>query len=184
MARRRSVWKGRLCGLVWSALLLCVTASAAGEVVTVSAWDFSPQFSGVTWDATVDFYRYATTSPNNPPGSRFFAGVDLPAGAAVTRLEVEACDESTLGGWSLTLHSNPIVSGPNDSIASLQSFFGGFFEDTPGCGLFARELSPPVVLDPTGQTIYHLRFLALESNSDVRFRAVSVHYEGGRGRRP
>ena len=169
-------WLAALCA---TALLQLGGDAARGaaeteEMITISAWDFSPGSSDVTWARTPGFYRYATSSLLL--GNHFLAGVQFPPRAEITQLEFVACDESVGGAFGVQLHQCPQGSGPNALCNPLAGIGSGFGE-APGCGVYIQELVPPIVVDSTGETTYHLVVgFGGATDASLAFRSVHLRY--------
>src|SRR5262245_17386770 len=87
-------------GIVLTVMLVTLRADAqsseartfgtATEVVlTLSAWNFTTAAATETWGQTQTGDRYCVSG-----NCQFIAGVSLPSGAIVTRVQLDACDDS------------------------------------------------------------------------------------------
>jgi hypothetical protein len=139
---------------------------------TISAWEFQPINSSVTWDTTtpagepIQRYRTGGTSTG------FRAGLDLPSGAKIMSYVIDGCDSSATAAVSLSLYICPfsgegsctLFGGPSTGVAA-----------TPGCSTV--EVTPgtqPVV--NLGTYSYFVSVGLGASDSTTSFASVRLLY--------
>jgi S-layer homology domain len=112
-------------------------------------------------------------------GSRFCNGAAcffegpllLPAGAAIQRIELEACDFNAAAELHVTLYR---ITGPDASFSGLANFGTGNAA-TPGCNYFSVDLAPVETVDNRNFT-YFIQVFISGTTSTTRFQAVRVYY--------
>jgi hypothetical protein len=163
-------------------LLMPTTASAqsvpetfgvASEIAYVlTAADFSPSHESDQWTTSY------LPDPNTGYIQRdsvdlisWWAGLRLPAGAVVTRLEIVGCDNGAESlGFALFRSNVPRGTGFAPVI-----YGGTGFPETPGCGQFsALPFSPPLVIDNVNAS-YWVQVVTWRAN--ISFESVRVYYE-------
>ncbi len=149
--------------------------TAASVAHTIMAWEFDTLESGAI-TATVAAPMGAGAAlryGDGTFGSNFVAGVRLPAGALVTSIEVEACDNSPTRNVSFGLVKQAAPAGMITFLTGGDTS-GGM--GVPGCGLFPATLTVPETID-NRNNIYFL-FVATEAgDSSTRFAAARVFYQ-------
>jgi hypothetical protein len=152
------------------------TFGTADEVsYTIPAQDFGTANSSDGWTVSFGFpsttggyLRYTTSS-----FAFFVAGVRLPAGAEVTRLQVSACDGSPTDqlGFFLGRVNEPPDTGAEP--VTLNGTTGA--AATPGCGFFEVGVDPavaPLIIDNVNNTYV----VVLSNDSATTFSAARVFY--------
>ena len=145
-------------------------------VRTVHGRGFFPSHSTITYS-----YNDATSHRFRTGGgaSLFDAGLpDLPAGALITGLELEACDSSGPGRVIAYLRSRQSPIGPAENLGEVATgIFGG--GETPGCNFFGGPtnlITVGHIVDNFNHT-YRLS-VALEAEDDsTSLGAVRVYYQ-------
>jgi hypothetical protein len=103
---------------------------------------------------------------------QFAGGVRLPAGAVVSRIELEAClpDPDAFVQFNFVRVGSPAGGGegPVDFLTG-DSTTGA---DTPGCSRFPADLAPPEIIDNVSN-VYFVKVSAKDTGS---FTAVRVYY--------
>ena len=117
---------------------------------TMQAWAFEAQRSVDTFDFNIGRallgigLMRATTN-----GSPMFAPLHLPAGAVVTRIELEGCDDSNTGEimFGLFQGASPPTNIGDVTLFPAPSFPTTGVGATPGCALFSSTLPTPMTID-------------------------------------
>jgi hypothetical protein len=147
--------------------------TAAMTVVSVSGLAFFPADSTIPWSWAEG--RFV-------PGSAAFlqAGLQLPHGALVQAIELEACDTSDSGYVRLNFFRCTLPSGGCQVVASLET--GG--AEMPGCGTFFLALPTPHIVD-TVKSSYFFDTRTTSGTADTKIRAARLGYRTpGRVARP
>src|SRR5262245_36635796 len=108
----------------------------------------------------------------NLSGNVMVAGLRLPAGALVTGIELEGCDDSATFEVRFSLFRRPSPGGPNASVTPIGATGG---PATPGCGKFPLAVLPALTIDNDGNT-YAIRLVTTAPDALTRFTAVRVFY--------
>jgi hypothetical protein len=138
---------------------------SATSVMTIASGAFVPYDDAMSY-TTSDFKRRRT----GPGGSGFFdANVDLPAGAKISSIELEACDTDPAQEIEAFLLSCSGPGGPctNHAAASTSGM--------PGCDYFSSPGLPGPVIDRFN-IIYAVRVRTDGTTGLTSFRAVRVFY--------
>lgn len=133
--------------------------------VVVTAWDMQPSVSTTTWAEDESAFRYAT---EGTAGGVFRAGVTLPNGALITRIELEGCDASIEGGITAALYR----STPANVLASVAEDVAG----VPGCGRIGADLETPETVDNTANR-YLVSAATTAFDGSASLGAVRVYYK-------
>lgn len=146
--------------------------TASRGLRTIGAAAFQPIQSDTTWA-----YNAVTWQKYRTGGQLYFdaALTDLPSGALITGLELEACDTNpTLGVHvSLSRHSSP--SGPGYTVGSTVDTGGPF---VPGCAFTGSSTN----LEADGEIVdnfnwvYRLRVTLNATDDSTSLGAVRVFY--------
>jgi len=103
-------------------------------------------------------------------------GVQLPSGARLTHMELEACDEDGLDGVFADLY---ICPSPNDKsplctdpVLSVETGDAA----TPGCAFFRAPLPTPSTID-NATNVYQIDVATDGATNATRFRAVRLLWE-------
>src|SRR2546428_6319866 len=121
---------------------------------TIFSQDLNPYLPTITWGSSA-YNKYVT----NNLGCCLDGVVRLPAGALITAIELEGCDNSTTGA----LQANLVVCpGP------VGNCYGSGFANTgyaafPGCGFFRYNFPSPFIVDNVANTY----FLQVENSNDL-----------------
>jgi len=171
---------GRVLAVAVLGAALLPAARAAGEesdfgprpvTTSILAPAFTPKTSGVSWDDDPDSYRSVTGAPGGL--AAFKAALDLPDGARVDSIELDACDSDTIGYISLALARctrDPGTSRMMCVPAGTTVSTGG--TDTPGCGLFA--MNDPIQAVDNATDSYLLYIVDDAFSPTTRFHGVRV----------
>jgi hypothetical protein len=144
------------------------TFGTTSEIAHVlSAWDFNVANSQGQSVSLSGSYRVCVGGP-----CFFLAGVLLPAGALVTRVELDGCDNDPTQQLTFFLFrlASPNTTGMGTNLSIPGNTTGG--AATPGCGVFSDDLISPETIDNEANT-YQLHVVA---NTAVFFTAVRVYY--------
>ena len=133
-------------------------------VVSVSGLAFFPADSTIPWSWTEG--RFV-------PGSAAFmqAGLQLPHGALVQAIELEACDTSDSGYVRLNFFRCTLPSGGCQVVASLETGAA----ETPGCGTFFLALPTPHTVD-TVKNSYFFDTRTTSGTAATKIRAARLGY--------
>lgn len=137
-------------------------------VISVSGLSFFPMDSAIpsSWAATIGGGKFVKGS------SDFMqAGVQLPHGALVQAIELEACDESATGYVRLNFFE---CARPPKGCVLLASLETGTAA-TPGCGIFFLSLPTPRAVDNVGNS-YVFDCLTTSGTAATRIFAARLGY--------
>ena len=137
------------------------TFGTATSILTVPAASFAPNSSFTEWSSSLG-ERWRSGGSGG-----FEAGVLLPAGALITNMDFEACDESP---WSIIAQ---FFSCAGDQCATLAEITTGGPE-APGCTVFSTPTSAHVVDNVARR--YLLSIQTGSGDASTRFRAVRISY--------
>jgi hypothetical protein len=145
------------------------TAAEIAHVVTAA--DFDTTSANNTWD--YDSVPHPTTGHflrrSIGPVS-WAAGLRLPTGAVVTRLEISGCDFSAVDGLLFALYRSKVPAGTGfETVTPLGSTGAGAI---PPCGRFSVSPSPPLVIDNDNATYW----IYVGTAPSVSFDSVRVYY--------
>jgi hypothetical protein len=118
-------------------------------------------------DITDDGFSYRTF---NTAGSLFMAAsVSIPAGATITAIGFDNCDNTASDSMSMTLYDN---SGDHtySTVATVAS------TDAPVCGFNSTSVTPSYDNDSNVDHAYELYFHQTAINSTLKFRSAYVEY--------
>jgi S-layer family protein len=141
------------------------TVGTSETAHVIGASEFDPEFSGLT-------YGYVLNSKFSS-GVSMVASVRLPSGAVVTRVELEACDFSTVQRVVIGMSSQSLGS---TSDVFLVTELGTGNLEAPGCVSVSKATLPqvsPVVIDNENRTY---RIKASAPSASARLTAVRVYY--------
>jgi hypothetical protein len=156
-------------------------ASAESRTFGVTSTVVQPihafSFTGATAGAGA---RFASTGSHRYCGGEnsiceLSGATALPAGSLLTRIELDACDVDSTGQATVNLLRSDSVSTFSVGGASTG------FSETPGCGVFGRDLeSPPLnrenLIVDNLNSFYHVN-VALGGGVSTRFRGVRLFYK-------
>lgn len=145
--------------------------TAAETAAVVSAWDMEPGNVGETATRDGAGYRYITM------GNGFWLGpASLPSGAAVTAIEIQACDTNAtlqMQADLLRFFNNGTVSG----FASVTPQVGSGAAFVGGCGLFRLNLVAPFPVIDNAVNTYGIRAFNSAIDGTIKFMATRVFYK-------
>jgi hypothetical protein len=135
---------------------------------TVSAQDFIV-FTGIDATNGTSVNRYCFASPP----CRWLTGLHLPAGALLTRIELDGCDAITNGEhqYRLLRQSAPGAT----SVVDLIGFPATGIAAQPGCARSSTNLPTPETIDNNNFT-YVVEVIATEADVTLDFTAVRAFY--------
>jgi hypothetical protein len=143
------------------------TFGTATEVVlTLSAWNFTPTQTAQTWSLTASVYRFCTSG-----SCQFVSGVQLPAGAIVTRVQLDACDTSNTSEVAIFMARGV---APNVSVDIPVPQFGTGVAATPGCVLREADVVDFTVNNATEHLNVYVNLAG--AGSPTRFASVRLFY--------
>ena len=136
--------------------------------VAVSAWDFGGVIATIPWVASPQLYRYRLSGS----GSNMVAGVQLPNGAIVTSIRVEACDNSDTGAVELSFIQ--CLAGTDENCVTVGVSTG--VANTAGCAIYVTDLTALDFVIDHELGSYHL----LASTDDIgvqnSIRSARLYY--------
>ena len=165
---------GVVCSLAWIGLIGSVASAQQSvpaygvdslSVDVVNPWDMELSNSGNEWVNMSNGYRYISSGPGGLIGV-----VDVPQGARILSMELEACDTAGLGEVTANLLRYHV--GGNDVLAITATGF----VDTQGCGRYSLTLPVPETVD---NTTYRYLVTAINSPGDgsTSIGAIRVFYQ-------
>lgn len=132
-------------------------------VVSVPDRGFTPLLSSTTYSWSGG--RYMTN------GGEMYAPVQLPDGALVEIVEMEACDDTDVGDVTLLFTYCP-SPGSGTCFATVALSTG--VPETPGCNVFSTPLTFPVVNN--AENSYAFVFFNTTTDSSTRWKNARVYY--------
>ena len=130
---------------------------------TVNAWNFTGAASDITWSIANNMYRYGTNT------GYFYAGLDVPDGALIVSIELDACDSTTFGSVRGALRRSS--SSGFDDLAEVET---GMIQ-APGCGRFLLALPAPETVD--NDTYTYTMVAITGTTAQTVFGSIRVHYQ-------
>src|SRR5262249_6163965 len=152
---------------LWTPPLAAETQWGTSQPVTrtVNAWDFSPASSDLTWSISSNLHRYGTNS------GYFYAGLDVPDGALILSIELEACDSSSGSQVIGELRrSTPTLAG-YDTLVTVATGVAAM----PLCGRYFIELPSPETVD--NETYTYSLVANTGSIPQTTFGAIRMRYQ-------
>ena len=148
--------------------------TASEAVLTLTAYDFDTGRDSDPTDGTSvggslssGLYRHC----DGAACRSFLAGLPLPAGAVVSRIEIEACDED---GGAQVQFAVIRTASPDGGVTFDPAVAGSTgIADAPGCGFFAVNLAGFTV---DNRNNYYLAFVGPGPTNLTRFAAFRVFY--------
>jgi hypothetical protein len=147
------------------------TFGTATETVQVlAAARFEEAVAGSNWSyvANVDPITGILARDTSGP-TLWLAGLRLPAGAVVTRLEVAACDVNAAAQLTFQLFRSRVPPGTGFEPVTPLGATGA----TPGCGLFSVTPSGPLVIDNANATYW----VHVTTDAGTAFDSARVYYQ-------
>ena len=143
-----------------------------GPVTTfIAARSFVPRLSTIGYVDDIDGYRSGTSAPPGG-GATFIASLDLPDGAQVDRIDLDACDPDAASFLDLTVWRCELDAATQQHLCyPLPGAFVGT-GGTPGCGLFAIN-NPIAAVDNAAHT-YRLVVVDDAISPTTRFHGAKV----------
>ena len=141
------------------------TYGTASEIaLAVPDWEFNPDSSATTFASNAG--KYLTSA------GILSAGIHLPAGASITRMELQACDTSATGSGVLEILEKSNSSGNETSLAFVS------VGPNSGCTLTPATLSSPHTVDNAINS-YDLQWVqnVADGTPDIKIQAVRVFYK-------
>jgi S-layer family protein len=140
--------------------------TTANTIVTHEASDFEI-FIGMFGGATPNGARFCGGSAN----CGWLAGIQLPAGAILTSVELDACDTDVIDQVQVAVFRSAKGGG---AVTGLAPFGGTGGPTTPGCAVFVRPLTAPETIDNLTNN-YILDVISGRTDT-TSFKAVRVNY--------
>ena len=145
--------------------------TSESTVTTVGAFGFNGFSSDFEYQGDPSGY----ISIDSSSGTFFgVAPVDIPTGALLESISLEACDRSAVSGLELTLYRLGPGAGEDDSYALAVISTG--FAETPGCDRFVANLSPAVTIDNQDYS-YVAEIYDPDGSIDTKYRAVRFYWK-------
>jgi hypothetical protein len=141
--------------------------TASSIVAVVTALECSTYWQTHTWRPTVGTgSRYLTAA------GTFECVVHMPAGASILRIELEACDTSSVGEVIANFGLLTSPGGPGFTIASVSTGVAA----TPDCNFFGYDLpSPLTVNNETEQYSFEITNTTYDGKTE--FAGARVYYK-------
>jgi hypothetical protein len=141
---------------------------ASESVQVVVASEFTSELSSSSWSVQA-LFDPTTGALTRTGDALWLTGLQLPAGAIVTRLEIEGCDFSGSADLEFQLYGTRVPPGTGFDLLTPQGGSTG----TPGCGAFSvTPSSPPLIIDNAHTTYW----ISVRTFSGVLFDSVRVYY--------
>jgi len=135
--------------------------------VTLSAWAFEPIDSSVTYGTNVNpssIYRSNTTGSTG-----VVAPLNLPAGAQVVQVELQACDTAASNDIQMHFRRQP-RTGSAVTMATAPT------SGTPGCSTFLTTLATPHTIDNFNNA-YFVEVVLEATDASTRLAAARIGYK-------
>ena len=142
------------------------TTSSTSHTMQAFAFTGFSAADSARFDANLSGSRFCTTAP-----CAFEAALLLPAGAAVTAVEVEACDGNGAAEVRATLFRQTPAESSFVDIGAVST--GGVA--TPACGFFLSSLPIAETVDNYNNT-YQVEVVIDGAGEATRFQAVRIFY--------
>lgn len=142
--------------------------TANRTILTLPAWDFVPRLSSAITKADVTFTSRCMDAAS--PDFNLRAGLQLPNGALLERIVLEACDYTNSDQITLVVNQCAI---PSDACLTTAVITGNAFDG--GCDMFVGDLASPIQIDNTNYTYYFEIELPPGCNLGT-FRAARASY--------
>ena len=136
--------------------------TASEAVIAVSDMEFTPWQSATT-------FAYGNGKYVTFAGGSLLAGIHLPAGASITRIELQACNLNITGLGQLELQ----VKSNSGSVTALATVFQNA---NTGCTLTAVTLTPAHTVN-NALNSYDLWFANSVLDGSIRIQAARVYYK-------
>jgi hypothetical protein len=136
---------------------------------TVNAWEFGEPNPGRSSDTTTFGGRYCVLG-----ACSFISGLRLPAGALLSRIELDGCDDNPAAEIKFELFRTdaPATTG---SLVKLTTTGTTGASSLPGCGIFSVPVIAPFTID--NQHFNYVLQVSITTDSfDINFTAVRVYY--------
>jgi hypothetical protein len=159
----------RMSGLVATPSVQSVAPRTFGTDSTIS--HTVPAVSFTAHDMSFDTYDSTNSSRFCTVANCLLdAGVLLPAGALVTSIEVDGCDNVT-DNFQVVLRRASVHGGTNPSVTLATATSSG----NPGCVFVSADLATPETID-NGNNLYRLSFTSPVVGESLNFQAVRIFY--------
>src|SRR4029077_3131872 len=133
--------------------------------LAVLDWEFNP------WDSTTTIAwssgRYITSA-----GGYLMTGIHLPAGASITRMELQGCDSNATTGATVVLAYRPRTSPTGLGFAIINTGAAA----APGCTLFSATATPHTVHN-VANSYYVQADTGGATDGSVTIQTVRVFYK-------
>ncbi len=159
---------GNIGGFGQSGVIFVRPARAANEIVyEKSAWDFHPGSAGIeTGEGPEEQMRSISATPG---GNELRTGVQLPAGAKISGLEITGCDDNATSDMEAGLVECPDPTGGCTLVVKAAT------TGQPGCGFFATTVADGPTMNNLANS-YALLIQLPAADTTLRFRNVRVFY--------
>lgn len=137
---------------------------------TVGAYDFEP-WSGTTVTSILGITRSVATSAAGSTFATVIAPLNLPSGALVESMELEACDDSATGAITAELGVCPALSEACAAAGSVTTGSGS----AQGCNTFTVPINPQITIDNLNSS-YYVSINDPDLSTTTRWRAVRVYW--------
>jgi hypothetical protein len=129
-------------------------------------WELNPQTSATTigWNNG----RYISSASGVLSG-----GIHLPAGASITRMELQGCDSNATKQANVFLAVRPNNTGYGYVVATINTGVAA----TPGCTLFPVTLSPPQTVDNVANSYFIDANTGGATDGSITIQNVRVYYK-------
>jgi hypothetical protein len=150
------------------------TFGVAAEIAhVIAAAEFDTIDSTNTWSYTIFVHPtigILIRDAGTIGVTTFLAGLRLPAGAEVTRLEIAGCDSTATGNLQFLLFRSKLPPGTGLDVVTAEGDTG--IGPTSGCGRFSvTPSSPPLIIDNANAS-YFIRVIT----NGTGFDSVRVFY--------
>jgi hypothetical protein len=149
------------------------TATEVAHVINASEFQLQAGTETAAFDTTNGIHRYASAGGSLP---YYYAGVRLPAGAVVSRIELDACDDSPTEEVFFAMVRSSAPGGPEPEFLTALPDHTTGAAATPGCGKFSAPLIAPETVDNVNWNYVILASIVGGFSGDARFAAVRVFY--------
>lgn len=146
---------------------------ASDTALVVGVGNIVPPNDTVTWTTSQASVRGMGIYQTSPTGVSWISQFQVPSGALLQRVEMEACDPSTTGALNFGITSGLTPGGLADDI-SLTGTTG--ITETPGCAFFSMAPLATTTVDNAGNNYWLYFFWSGTGFPGIEFHSFRVYY--------
>jgi hypothetical protein len=148
---------------------------SSSTAIVVGVGNIVPPRDTITWDtanpASTGMAIYQTSTPS---GTSWIYQLDVPSGALLERLELEACDTATTGALNFGMTSGLV---PGGNAADITTIGTTGVTQTPGCAFFPIAPTAATTIDNSTRNYWIYFFWSGTTfNAAVNLHSFRVYY--------